>query len=415
MILRLLYTLTLACTLQLSGLCQRIPTNDQALAQRYPFVSAVFNRIFNNTGLDSFYQKLYKLKKDSNSVVSIVHIGDSHIQADFLSGVVRKEMQDFFGNAGRGLVFPYQVALSNAPQDIISSSSIRWQFNRVAHPEIQINSGISGYAITTTAEAANIRVSLRTSFSDGLQTFNKMKFFLDTSARTSWIFQADNLDIPYTLSREENDSSVYREVELKQPITGFTLTSIPTSESKAFYGVSLENSAPGVLYHTIGVNGARYDQYNIAPLFWKQLPALKADLYIISLGTNEAQRASFFESMFVKDLEGFLEKLRQTSPGASVLITTAPDSYRQRRASNKVLQSLNKSLSAYCNKKFIPLWDLYRITNGYGSAYNWSRRGLMSRDKVHFTAEGYRLQGALLFNALAKGYNDYVSSFDTPN
>ena len=415
MILRLLYTLTIACTIQLSGLCQRIPTNDHALAQRYPFVSAVFNRIFNNTGLDSFYQKLYKLKKDSNSVVSIVHIGDSHIQADFLSGVVRKEMQDFFGNAGRGLVFPYQVALSNAPQDIISSSSIRWQFNRVAHPEIQINSGISGYAITTTAEAANIRVSLRTSFSEGLQTFNKMKFFLDTSASTSWIFQADNLDIPYTLSREEKDSSVYREVELKQPITGFTLTSLPTSEPKAFYGVSLENSAPGILYHTIGVNGARYDQYNIAPLFWKQLPALKADLYIISLGTNEAQRASFFESMFVKDLEGFLEKLRQTSPGASVLITTAPDSYRQRRASNKVLQSLNKSLSAYCNKKFIPLWDLYRITNGYGSAYNWSRRGLMSRDKVHFTAEGYRLQGSLLFNALAKGYNDYVSSFDTPN
>ncbi|MCG2613092.1 GDSL-type esterase/lipase family protein [Terrimonas sp. NA20] len=414
MILRLLYTLALACIIHLNGFCQRIPTDDHALAQRYPFVSAVFNRIFNNTSLDSFYQKLYTLKKDSNSVVSIVHIGDSHIQADFLSGTVRKNLQDFFGNAGRGLVFPYQIALSNAPQDIISSSSIRWQFNRVAHPEIQISSGISGYAITTTSEAANLRVSLRTSFTEGLQVFNKMKFFLDTSANTSWIFQADNLDIPHTLSRESNDSSVYREVELKQPITGFTLTSLPTSEPKAFYGVSLENSAPGILYHTIGVNGARYDQYNIAPLFWKQLPALKADLYIISLGTNEAQRASFFEAMFLKDLETFLEKLRQTSPGASILITTAPDSYRQRRASNAVLQSLNKSLSAYCNKKFIPLWDLYRITNGYGSAYSWSRRGLMSRDKVHFTADGYRLQGSLLFNALAKGFNDYVSSLGAP-
>jgi lysophospholipase L1-like esterase len=414
MIHRLLYTVTLVCLLS-TGMAQPVPVDDNAVAKRYPFVSAVFNRIFNSTGLDSFYQKLYSLKKDNAGVVSVVHIGDSHIQADFLSGVVRNELQDFFGNAGRGLVFPYQLALSNAPDDISSSSNVRWQFNRVAHPEIQINSGISGYALTTTSSAANIRFSLRTSIGDGLQSFNRLKFFLDTSVNTNWIFQADNLDIPYTLRREDGDSSIYREVDLKQPVTGFTLSCLPTDDPKAFYGVSLENSSPGVLYHTIGVNGARYDQYTIAPLFWKQLPALKADLYIISLGTNEAQRASFFEAMFLKDLEGFLQKLKEISPNASILITTAPDSYKLRRSSNKVLRQLNQSLTTYCNKNFIPLWDLYRITNGYGSAYSWSKRGLMNRDRVHFTAEGYRLQGSLLFNALAKGYNSYISLYQPGN
>lgn len=411
MIHRLLYIFILIC-FSITGFSQQIPLDDNALAKRYPFVSAIFNRIFNNSALDSFYQKLYQLKTDSNRVVSIVHIGDSHIQADFLSGTVRREMQDFFGNAGRGLVFPYQLAQSNAPDDLLSSSTIRWQFNRVAHPEIQINSGISGYALTTTSPSANIRFSLRTSFSDGFQPFNRMKFFLDTASANKWIFQADNLDIPYMLDKTENDSAVYREVVLKQPVTGFTLNCLPTDQPKAFYGVTLENSSPGVLYHTIGVNGARYDQYNIAPLFWQQLPALKADLYIISLGTNEAQRASFFEAMFLKDLEAFLTKLKQTSPGAAILITTAPDSYKLKRTSNKVLQSLNKSLSTYCNRNYIPIWDLYRITNGYGSAYSWSRRGLMNRDRIHFTAEGYRLQGSLLFNAIAKGYNDYVNSFN---
>lgn len=414
MIQRFLYTVALTCFLFSSGVTQAVPVDDNALSKRYPFVSSVFNRIFNNTGLDSFYQKLYTLKKDTASTVSIVHIGDSHIQADFLSGVVRNEMQDFFGNAGRGLVFPYQLAASNAPDDISSSSSIRWQFNRVAHPEILINSGISGYALTTTSAAANIRFSLRTTIGEGWQSFNRLKFFLDTS-NTSWIFQADNLDVPYTLRKEENDSAVYREVELKQPASGFTLSCLPNNEPKAFYGVSLENSHPGVLYHTIGVNGARYDQYSIAPLFWKQLPALKADLYIISLGTNEAQRASFFEAMFLKDLEEFITKLKETSPHASILITTAPDSYKLKRSSNKVLRELNQSLTNFCNKNYIPLWDLYRITNGYGSAYSWSKRGLMSRDKIHFTAEGYRLQGSLLFNALAKGYNSYISLYDSKN
>jgi lysophospholipase L1-like esterase len=136
---------------------------------------------------------------------------------------------------------------------------------------------------------------------------------------------------------------------------------------------------------------------------------LKADLYIISLGTNEAQRAVFQEKQLTDELSIFLEKLKLTSPNASVLITTAPDSYKG-RTSNKVLQALNNSLAAYCNRNYIPFWDLYRITNGYGSAYSWSRRGLMSRDRIHFTAEGYRLQGGLLLNAIAKGYNSFLQT-----
>jgi lysophospholipase L1-like esterase len=165
------------------------------------------------------------------------------------------------------------------------------------------------------------------------------------------------------------------------------------------------------VYHTIGVNGARYDQYNLAPLFWRQLPALDADLFIVSLGTNEAQRAVFAESAFLRDFNNFIGRLHAASPRAVILVTTAPDSYKG-RYSNKVLKALNESLTREANKEFIPLWDLYRITNGFGSAYSWSRRGLMSRDRVHFTAEGYRLQGQLLFNALAKGYNDYVEALE---
>lgn len=388
---------------------QSIAVNDNALSKTYPFVSSVFNRIFNSAGLDSFYQKLYNLKKTGTGTISVVHIGDSHIQADFLSGMVRDELQEFFGNAGRGLIFPYQLAQSNAPGDISSSSNTKWQFNRVAHPEIKIDYGISGYGIQTNTTGASIDFFLRPN-TKGLQTFNKMKFFWDNSTAVSWILQADNNDVPYVIKREETDSLSYQPIVLEKSSAGFSLSSIPTEATKTLYGISLENDSAGIIYHTIGVNGARYDQYNIAPIFWQQLPALKADLYIISLGTNEAQRAGFPASVFERDLSLFIAKIKMASPGASVLITTAPDSYKG-RYSNKVLQQLNSSLSDFCTKNYIPLWDLYRITNGFGSAYSWAKRGLMSRDRIHFTADGYRLQGSLLFNALAKGYNNYIGSY----
>ena len=153
MICRLFYTLSLTVCFS-NAFSQTLPVNDGALTGRYPFVNTVFNRIQNSGSLDSFYMKLASLKKKGNGTVSIVHIGDSHLQAGFISGVVRNGLQEFFGNAGRGLVFPYQLAESNAPDDITSSSNTRWKYNRIAHPEIELTPGISGFGIESASNDA---------------------------------------------------------------------------------------------------------------------------------------------------------------------------------------------------------------------------------------------------------------------
>jgi lysophospholipase L1-like esterase len=395
--------------LSLNSSAQLIPVDDNEPVNQYPFINTIFNRLLNSSDLDSFYQKLYILKKTRKGVVNIVHIGDSHIQADYLSGLVRNSLQDFFGNAGRGLVFPYQLAQSNAPQDIISFSNVSWQYNRLAHPEIPITAGISGFGIQTNALGASIDLGLRAT-ATGDQSFNRLKFFLDYDTTSFWILQADNDNAPVLVKREKGDTAICREIDLEKNSTRFSLASIPSLNTKVFYGVSLENSAPGILYHTIGVNGIRYDQYNIAPLFWQQLPALNADLFIVSLGTNEAQRAEFDQPSFQQAISLFLKKLKVASPHAAILITTAADSFKDRRP-NAVLRDINLSLFNYANSHNIPIWDLYRITNGFGSAYNWQKRGLMNADGIHYTGDGYKIQGRLLFNALARGYNNYVNSY----
>src|SRR5258705_1788992 len=216
---------------------QLIPVDDNASVKQYPYTNPAFNRIFSSSGLDSFYQKLYNLKKTGKGIVTVVHIGDSHIQADFLSAVVRKNLQQFFGNAGRGLVFPYQLAQSNAPPDISSSSNVTWQFNRVAHPEIPITPGISGYCIKTNASGASINIALKNE--TGPQTFNRIKFFLDTNAASTWILQVDNNSTPFLVKKEDTDTSSYSEVLLEKNSNPFSLASIPSTDVNEFYGVSL--------------------------------------------------------------------------------------------------------------------------------------------------------------------------------
>ncbi|MFN3640207.1 MAG: peptidoglycan-binding protein, partial [Flavobacterium sp.] len=68
--------------------------------------------------LEPFFKKLDQLSNSSTQKVSIVHIGDSHIQADIFSGRMRKLFQNTFGHAGRGLVFPHNLAKSNGASDI---------------------------------------------------------------------------------------------------------------------------------------------------------------------------------------------------------------------------------------------------------------------------------------------------------
>ena len=49
-----------------------------------------------------FYKALSKLK-DNDTLLRILHFGDSQIEGDRISGVVRNQMQSRFGGCGIGL------------------------------------------------------------------------------------------------------------------------------------------------------------------------------------------------------------------------------------------------------------------------------------------------------------------------
>lgn len=304
-------------------------------------------------------------------------------------------MQKKFGNAGRGLVFPYAMALSNSPQDIKSHSNIPWQYNRLAHPELGANSGVSGFIIYSRDSSGKINISLK---DPAVFDSSCIGLFMDKSTATRCHIYFNNDTIG---SRITDSSHVHA-----GPLEKISIDFSNNDSTFSFYGLTMENNKGGLLYHNIGVNGARYDQYNITPGFWKDLPSLKADLYIVSLGTNEAQKDSFNREAFQQQLSMFVENLRVASPGASVLITTAMDSYKKQKP-NHILKQINDALADYCSKEKIALWDLYRITNGLGSSRHWLKAGLMNKDRIHFLKEGYELQGKLLLSAIMNAYAGY--------
>ena len=110
-----------------------------------------------------------------------------------------------------------------------------------------------------------------------------------------------------------------------------------------------------------------------------------------------------------------LSALKQECPDAAFLLTTPPGAYvRNGRRGPRVINPrtplvVNNELK-FARENGIAVWDLYDIVGGKSRAcLNWNGANLFQRDKIHFTREGYILQGLLLHEAFIKAYNDYVA------
>lgn len=380
-------------------------------AQHYGFIQYDENVIGLPNGLDSFFYKLQALKHTHSGRVNVIHIGDSHTQADGVTSVVRLGLQEYFGNAGRGLVFPYQLANSNAPHDIRASSNTSWKSNRLTNPDKPIATGISGYGIHSSNPNASVSIAMKDM--DGRQErFNRMVFFL-CNDNICYRMSDSSLASPFTFTTIHSSSAQSFTVNVDSMITSFQLAKVsaPDPVDYSFYGVSLEKrDTPGVLYHTIGVNGARYDQFLPNDLFWSQLKDLDGDLFIVSLGTNEAQNLSINEPALAATCDSFVRMIHRIAPHAAVLITTPAGSYFKKKKPNKSIQNVADALKKYCATARVPYWDLLEISGGVPGTLAWRKLSLLSQDLVHYNNAGYYIQGQLLVNAMAKAYNDFDKS-----
>ncbi len=382
-----------------------IPNSPQA----YSFIKSSENVLSNSHQLDSVFHKLQNIHRAHSGRLNIIHIGDSHIQADGMTSVVRQGMQDFFGNAGRGLVFPYQLAGSNAPLDIRSGSNTSWKSNRLTFPDKPIATGISGYGIHSGSQSATVTIGLKDM--DGTQErFNRMVFFL-CNETVCYQLSDSGMSAPVTFYTQRNANNNSVTVNTDEMITGFRLARVnaPDNADYSFYGVSLEKrDTPGILYHSIGVNGARYDQYVQNEMFWEQLKELHGDLFIISMGTNEAQTPALNQQAFAANCAAFVQVIHKIAPHAAVIITTPPPSYFKKKKPNAAVQSAANALENYCQSAGVSCWDLFHVSGGLPATVNWKKTDLLGHDLVHFNNAGYKLQGLLLLGALSKAYNQYT-------
>jgi len=383
------------------------------LEKNYPFVKEELNIISNSGHLAGLMEKLYDLKMNGKRTINILHIGDSHLQADFVTSVIRTTLQSAFGNGGRGLVVPYRVAKTNEPFNYHSSSTFHWQSKRCVFPNQPLPIGIGGLTISTTDSCADF--TIKTVDDSVLKySFNKVKVFYENDSVSYSLALMDSLGskvgmfIPDSVDHFPYISSI----TLPALTNTGTIKIVKTAEEQSratIYGLLLENGNPGIIYHTVGVNGAEFHHYSEALHFSEQTKALNPDLIIISLGTNEAFALNFNLDKFYADMQLLYSQLKRENPNACFLFTIPACSYRRKKP-NPRLALAGKTIIRFTTDNNISYWDLQAATGGDKSAVNWKKNRLLRPDGVHYNLAGYYLQGSLFCKAFLNSYNAYVAN-----
>ncbi len=371
------------------------------------------NTIENDFALRHFYAQLKKLASGEVKQVSIVHIGDSHIQADFFTGTVRDSFQARFGNAGRGLYFPYRTAGTNGPDAVKDKgSTAAWKMKRCAFPMQPMPIGLMGITLEV-AQDAFIDIYVRAE--DSANFFNELRVFADNSTGES--ISISSVDGSQTYASSETpfySQSQLTTFKLGKPQSAVRLGLHPsvkdTSTPLHLYGLQLNRTdAVGVQYNMIGVNGAKFSDYNASRYFFSQISKVPADLFVISLGTNEALSLTYSADSMYMALDQFYTRLRQVQPEASILFTAPPDTYYQHLKPNPHTAEIVDIERRYSMAHDCAFWDFYMIMGGLGSVSNWFHQGLGNKDLVHFLRAGYQKQGQLLYSALMKAYSENLN------
>jgi len=379
----------------------------------FPFINYEADTLINAAHLLPFYNKLLKLENGDTNQVSILHIGDSHLQADFLTREVRKSLQLRFGNAGRGLVFPLRVAGTNEPADYRSSTNAGWAVAKIIGQNKNPEPGISGISMLSNENGAYFDVT--TQNHDELDYAFDQVTFIHTkdSLQFDCRFTHDPYKFGYLMSaRPMEPGENTTMVRFQQPASFVRIQAEQTESvqsSITINGLILQNSKPGVLYNSVGINGAHFNDYNYSPLFFKQMKAVKPDLVIISLGTNEGANIKVTEEEIITSVSTMLQSIRSAYPGTCILIATPADDYFRKKYKNLYLEAVQRALVKSAEQEGVACWDMYSITGGFGSCTEWRKAGMLQHDGVHYNKQGYILQGSLLYKALIDSYLKYAA------
>jgi lysophospholipase L1-like esterase len=377
----------------------------------------------------------------------ILHIGDSHTSADFLTGELRRRLQARYGRGGTGYMTAGHPHIGVRSSTVKITASAGWTYKSLQRPDARVGEfWLSGYDAIATAPGETMSFA-----SEQPLTFDMIEIEAvgQPGGGAIDIRLDGNVVTHYDLAAARIEPIIIRLLPVRGPTEKLHEVSITTTSpgTVSLGSVSIYNNRSGLTYNSVGYVGAQATLLNkmSEKLFADDLARINPQIVILSFGTNEASNEHLDIAQYTKSYERIIGKIKAALPAAAVVMILPPDFNELptscpkdkvaeaacRRAPPEVNVAANAQAATalasaasasecawHTPAKLAQIRDAQRdIARRHGLVYwNWASimpagecgahqwftasPPLMSRDHVHFTGEGYKKSAEQFLNTL---------------
>lgn len=377
------------------------------------------NRIFLPDSGYSYFDSLFVEMEHAGAegrVLRVMHYGDSQLEMDRISSILRQELQERFGGSGPGMVPMVKTISSVSVTQYASGSLVRYA---------RVSDSLSHWTSTHRYGPMTQHVGV---FGSGRFNFRKTenRYAQENASRISRVSVLLGHNSPGLSLTLKCDTLAPRKQVLDSAINEVTMVSwelpydvksgsITFSGDAEVYGIMLDG-APGVTVDNVAMRGCSGTVFtDIDSTVMKQsFDRTDTRLIILQFGGNAMPGISSRKgiSLYVDRIDEQFEYFRKVAPKATLLFVGPADMCKSVNGSLvtwPLLPELNDSLKVHCLQNGVAYWDTFNMMGGSGSMRQWVNHNppLAGPDYIHFTTRGANEVG----NALAKSllvYHDFL-------
>ena len=361
-------------------------------------------RIYMPEGNTAYLDPLFEaLEAAGRRTMRILHYGDSQLEGDRITSILREAFQEKFGGNGVGLV----PAVQTVPTYTLSQSVQPEDLPRhlVYGPKDMRLDGTKDYGVM--GQVATIQDSATFNFSTrSRDIYPKASRFSRVS-----LLAGDTVEAFITAGK---DTIYLKENKLSDrlylytcPLGAMHRTACLSVHGQAdIYGLMLDGQN-GVAFDNIPMRGCSgtiftsVSSSTLAPFYSHE----NVRLIILQYGGNSVPYLKTEENIkhYADELARQVNYLKNLAPEACFLfigpsdMSTSIDGTMQTYPMLPRVVECLKEMAGACG---IAYWDLYAAMGGRGSMLKWVDSDLAGPDYVHFTPKGARHVGRVLYETL---------------
>lgn len=362
---------------------------------------------------DSLFCLLENAQRDQK-IYRVIHYGDSQIEMDRITSVLRQRLQEVFGGSGPGMISAIKRISSISLIQSYSGNLVRYALvgDSTSH-----KASHNRYGIMTQFCQTNGQSTVSFSTTKHSQAYEKVKEI----SRVSMLIGNNSQGFKATLKADnvQGETKVYEanqgitlvRWELPGNVNKGTITMQGSAEIYGImldgdYGVAVDNNA------LRGCSGTIFTRIN-KPLMKHSIQMLDAKMILLQFGGNRMPSIYGTKNIasYMEELDRQIKYLKEVAPQATLLFIGPADMGKS--VNGKIgtwpgLPELNDSLKAMTLRNEVAYWDMFHVMGGEGSMaqYVKHRPPLAGPDHIHFTLLGAQEIG----NDLAKSliiYHDF--------